>query len=151
MVHVHHNGVVDAPLAYVFDYVADYQNLAEWMFGIQKVKLVSGDANEAGSRYDVAIKIGATIKSTLEVTEKNVNSLFATESRAGFSNQSSWRFREISEGSTEITIDVEYQLPGGLAGRVMGKAIEPFVSVAVSHSDDKLRSILQRRYQESIA
>lgn len=151
MVHVHHKGVVEAPLAYVFDYVADYRHLAEWMFGIQKVKLISGAENEPGSQYEVAIKLGATIRTTLEVTAKETNRVFATESRAGFVNQSTWTFREIDANTTEIEIGIDYELPGGLAGRAVGKAIEPFVSVAVTRSDDKLREILQRRYQESIA
>lgn len=150
LVHVHHKGVVAAPLSFVFDYVADYRNLADWMFGIQKMALVSGTPNEPASRYDAAIKLGATIKTTFEVTEKQQNSLFATESRAGFSNQSKWVFRAIDEETTEIEMGVDYQLPGGLAGRALGKVIEPFVSIAVSHSDEKLRGIIEGRYRDEV-
>lgn len=147
MAHVHHTSVAQAPLALVFDYVADYRNMSEWMFGIQKAKLIGGTANEVGSRYDVAMKLGATLRSTLEVTAKEANRLFVTESRAGVANRSTWHFEAVDDDSTRVTIDVDYELPGGLAGRALAKVVEPFIGIAVSQSDEKLSDILRRRYQ----
>ncbi|MUM19749.1 SRPBCC family protein [Mycobacterium sp. CBMA271] len=150
MVHVCHRVIVDVSLEHAFEYVADYRNLADWMFGIQKVRLVAGTANEPGSRYDMAVRLGTTIQSTIEVTKREPNALFATESRAGFVSRSTWNFRQISDDTTEIEFNVEYELPGGLAGRMLGKVIEPFVSIALNHSEEALGTALGDRYRHTL-
>ena len=39
-----------------------------------------------------------------------------------------------------------YFLPGGLAGRAMGKALEPIVALSVRHSDAALRKNIEALY-----
>lgn len=58
-----------------------------------------------------------------------------------------WQFDSTGPESGVLTVDVHYQLPGGLAGRALGAAIEPFVAIAVRHTDAKLRQVLEERYR----
>lgn len=43
-------------------------------------------------------------------------------------------------GADACTVDaiVEYRVPGGLAGKLLGKTIEPFVKLAVGHTAHNL-------------
>jgi hypothetical protein len=41
-----------------------------------------------------------------------------------------------------------YELPGGLAGRTLGRAFEPIVGLSVRHSDEALRRAIESRYQQ---
>ncbi|GKT32047.1 D-inositol 3-phosphate glycosyltransferase, partial [Aduncisulcus paluster] len=66
-------------------------------------------------------------------------------------NQIECRFRPTSDDETELEINIDYRLPGGLAGRALGKVISPFISLAITHSDEKLRKILEEGYRQEIS
>ncbi|GAB89487.1 hypothetical protein [Gordonia rhizosphera] len=48
-----------------------------------------------------------------------------------------WRFAD-AEGGTEVDVEFEYRLPGGLAGRALGTLLEPFIGQAIRHTESKL-------------
>ncbi|MGW4247684.1 SRPBCC family protein [Nocardia sp. NPDC004722] len=146
MVHVHHTGIAATPLDFAFDYVSDFRNFPEWMFGIEYLRPVGEIAQGNGAVFEGAMKLGVTLHSTIEITEWKPNCLLRTESRSGFVNRSSWRFLGIDERTTELAVDIEYELPGGLAGKALGRVIEPFVVVALRHSDHTLRTALESRF-----
>jgi len=147
MVQIQSSSTISVPTAFAFDYVTDFTLMPEWLYGIQEIRCINGIPNGVGSRYEGAIKLGATLRSAIEVTAHEPNRLLATESRAGIVNQSSWRFRELAEELTEIHTTIDYELPGGLAGRLLAKAIEPFISIGVASSERTLRSNLEVRFQ----
>ena len=43
---------------------------------------------------------------------------------------------------TEVQVEFEYKLPGGLGGRALGAILEPFVGQAIKQTDGNLRSQL---------
>lgn len=150
MVHVHNRSVAAVPLAFAFDYTADFRHAAEWMFGISALDVVGDIKSGLGTVCDGSIKLGPkTLHSKVEVTAWERDKVIATKSIEGFVNNSIWRFQSVGEDRTEITADVIYELPGGIAGRALGRIIEPFVHLAVKHSDEKLKHQLEQRHRDS--
>ncbi|MUL67452.1 hypothetical protein BOO86_23460 [Mycobacterium sp. CBMA 234] len=147
MVQILSSSTISVPTVFAFDYVTDFMLMPEWLYGIQEIRRLNNVPFGVGSQYQGAIKVGATLRSSIEVTAHEPNRLLATESRSGFVNQSSWLFRELSEEQTEIHTTIDYEFPGGLAGRVLAKAIEPFISIAVASTERTLRSNLETRFQ----
>jgi len=146
MVDIHHSAVVGVPVEVAFDYVTSIHNVPEWLYGVRRVAVVSGVDSGLGAVYEGTIKVGATLRSRIEVTGWEPGRLMTVESRHGFVNRSTWRFESLGPERTQLTADVSYELPAGLAGKALGKAIEPFVSIAVRHSDSRLRRRLTELY-----
>lgn len=149
MVRIHRRLTLPVPVAVAFSYVTDLTQLPEWMYGIQSIHAVSDIKSGLGARYEVAIKLGATLRSTIEVTAHQQDRLFTTESRSGVVNQSTWSLKAISDERTELQTTMDYQLPGGLAGRALAKAIEPFITIAITSSETNLYNVLETRYQNT--
>lgn len=147
MVDVHHTADVEVPIEFAFDYVADLRNLGEWMYGIQRVIVVGEIDRGLGAAIDGTIRVGATLRSRIEVTGFDPYASITTESRKGFVNRATWRFTALAPTATRMAVDVAYELSGGLAGKALGKAIEPFVSIAIQRSDAQLRTRLVALHQ----
>ncbi len=147
MVQIQSRSTISVPTVFAFDYVSDFTLMPEWLYGIQEIRRLNDIPFGVGARYEGAIKLGATLRSSVEITAHEPNRLLATESRTGFVNQSSWWFRELADELTEIHTTVDYELPGGLAGRLFAKAIEPFIAIAVASTERNLRSNLEIRFQ----
>ncbi len=71
------------------------------------------------------------------------------ESIKGFKNWSTWEFSALSPEQTKVTVTFSYDLPGGLAGRAMGKALEPIVAMSVRHTDAALRHAIEAHYRST--
>jgi uncharacterized membrane protein len=140
MVHIHRSSTAHAPLEVAFAYVDDYRTVPEWLFGVQKFEPVGDLDRGLGAVFDGSMKLGpTTLHSTIEVTRWKADELIAFESIKGFVNRSTWHFASAGPEATELTVDFEYELPGGLAGKALGRAIEPFVAIAVRHTEHTLR------------
>jgi len=87
-IHVTKETVLDAPVEKVFEYVANYRNVGEWLSGVSSFTPVGDLDYGLHSVFDAAL--------------------------------------------------MTYELPGGIAGRAMGKAIEPLIALVVKHSADHL-------------
>ena len=133
----------DAPLDLSFDYVADYRNVPEWLFGVQTFEPVGDLDHGLGAVFDGAMHLGVTLKSRIEVNEWVDNRLIGFDSIKGFKNSSRWSF-EPWDGGTRITAEVSYSLPFGPAGKALGKVIEPFVKQAVAHSSTHLKEQVEK-------
>ncbi|WP_067701485.1 SRPBCC family protein [Nocardia jejuensis] len=147
MVHVHNRSVVAVPVEFAFAYAADFGRAAEWIFGISALEVRGDIPIGLGAVYRGSMKLGPkTLHSTIEVVDWQQDSRVGTDTVEGFVNRSKWLFEPVGDTKTAITVDIDYELPGGLAGRALGIAIEPFVAIAVRHSDRTLKEILERDF-----
>lgn len=137
-IHIHKETDCAAPLEKVFAYVSDYRNVPEWLYGVSQFAPITKNDRGLGSTFDASINLGITLHSTIETNAFEEGRSFGFDSVKGFRNWSHWTFDAVDEQTTRITADVYYELPGGLAGKAMGRAIEPFVKIAVKHSSDQL-------------
>lgn len=151
MVDIHHEGSCDAPVEVAFAYLDDYRTATDWMFGLAKFEPAAGAKDQGlGAVFEGTFSVTPVkLSSTIEITQWDKDALIAFRSIKGFKNWSTWKF--VADGPTRTRIDVtfSYELPGGLAGRAMGKALEPIVAVSVRHSDAALRKNIEAKYARS--
>ncbi len=132
-----------APVEAAFAYTADYRNVPSWLYGIQRFTPVGEQDYGLGSVFDAEMSVGLTLKSRIEVDEFVENALISFDAVKGFQIKSTWRFRSTGAGTSTVRADVAYELPGGLAGKGVGKAIEPFVKIAIKHSSAGLKRCIE--------
>lgn len=137
-IHIHQQTECQAPVDAVFAYVADYRNVPDWLYGISKFQPTTEVTYGLGAVFEGSMNLGTTLHSTVEVTSFDEGSSFTFESVKGFRNWSTWSFEAVDAATTRVTADVYYELPGGLAGKAIGKVIEPFVKIAVKASSSSL-------------
>ncbi len=149
MVDIHHASTAKAPVDVVFAYMDDHRNVPEWMFGVSKFEPIGEKDSGVGAVFDGSIKLGPkTLHSTVECTEWEQDRVIGMKSIKGFVNWSTWRFNRIDDVTTELAVDFTYVLPGGMAGRALGKIIEPFITIAIRHTEQRLREKVEQRYAE---
>lgn len=140
MIDIRHAGVCDAPVDVAFRYLNDYRNATSWMFGLARFEPVGEPSQGLGAVFDGTFHVTPVkLHSTIEVTQWVEHSLIAFRSIKGFPNKSTWRFFADGPQLTRIEVLFSYELPGGLAGRALGRALEPIVALSIRQSDDALR------------
>jgi uncharacterized membrane protein len=130
----------DAPVETAFAYTADYRRVPDWLYGISKFQPVGEKDYGLGATFDGWMNLGVTLKSVVEIDEFDEGSLIGMNSIKGFRNWSRWNFSAVDPATSKVRADFFYELPGGLAGKAIGKAIEPFVKIAVKHSSEALKT-----------
>jgi len=147
MVHIHHEGTCAAPRSVAFGYVDDYRTTTDWMFGLAAFVPTGPKDQGLGSVFDAKFSVKPiTLNSTVECSAWQDQELIAFTSIKGFVNRSSWRFVELAAEETKLVVDFEYELPGGLAGKALGRALEPIVALSIRHTDHALRKHIEERY-----
>ena len=53
-----HDGVADAPLDGVFDYLADSRNIKQWFYGVHAVEPLTDQIRGLGSTYEITLNAG---------------------------------------------------------------------------------------------
>jgi uncharacterized membrane protein len=133
-----------APLEVAFGYVADYRNIPAWMLGIERFVPVGDQDRGEGAEFDVTAKFGVRLHSRIRATEWVDHRVIGMESVRGVAVCSRFLFEGAGSG-TSITAEVSYRLPGGHAGRVMHRAVGPFVSRVVQHANHALVAGIERQ------
>ena len=147
MVEIHHEGSCAAPLEVAFAYLDDYRNATDWMFGLSHFDPVGRQVQGLGAEFDGTFAVKPIkLQSRIKVTEWKQGEVIAFESIKGFRNWSTWRFIADGPKRTRIVVQFGYQLPGGLAGKAMGRVLEPIVALSVRHSDEALRREIEARH-----
>jgi uncharacterized membrane protein len=119
--------LIDRSPGDVFALVSDLRRGPEWFAGITRWDPRSRKRKGVGARYRVLVKVGSIeAGGTLAVTEWEPPTTIAWESRAGIDQRGRWRLRPTGSG-TELSLEVEYTLPGGPAGwlveRLAGRSL----------------------------
>ncbi|MEU8895170.1 SRPBCC family protein [Nocardia sp. NPDC048505] len=122
-----------------FSYMNDYRNLTKFLYGIQSFTPVGTQVEGIGAAFDGHVKLGpASLKSRVEVDKWEENAVIGITTVKGFEIHSTFRFRPKSADECVIDALVDYRVPGGLAGKALGRTIEPFVKIAVKHTTENL-------------
>ncbi|WP_067844183.1 SRPBCC family protein [Nocardia lijiangensis] len=122
-----------------FQYVNDYRNLPSFLHGIQSFTPVGEQTEGVGAVFDGHIKLGpASLHSRVEVIRWEQNFAIGIKSIKGFEIVSTFLFHPKNDSLCTVDAIIDYRVPGGLAGKALGKTIEPFVKIAVKHTTDNL-------------
>ncbi len=132
------------PVATAFAYVADYRTIPDWFYGVSRF-VPEGDLDHGlGARFAVDLKVGPKVRrSVVEVTGFESDRLIALQSMGSLKAVSTWSFEE-APGGTRMQVEFSYDLPGGLAGKALGRIIEPFAAQAVRSTEATLRRNLEQ-------
>jgi len=141
MGHITVSATIAAPVELVFGYVDDHKNTTKYMKDLVKWEPVGSQVHGKGSQFAVAMKAGPlTLDSSVEITEWAENQTIGWVSRKGLKQTGKWSFKPAGSGKTAATFDLEYELPGGIAGRVAGKVAEPIMRGNIERSVQDLKA-----------
>lgn len=141
MGHIHRVAVAKVLVSTGFAYVDDYRTVPDWMFGVTRFEPVGSRSQGLGATFDATMQLGPkALRSRVQITAWEQDRLIRLESIDGISNASTWRFSPTPDGHTELTVDFEYTLPGGVAGKLLAKIVEPIVGTAIAHTENTLRA-----------
>jgi uncharacterized membrane protein len=139
MGHITVTRTIDAPVEAVFGYVDDHKNTTKYMKDLTRWQPVGSQTHGKGSHFAVAMKAGPKVlESSVLITQWTENKVIGWVSESGFKQTGKWAFKP-KAGGTEATFDMEYEFGGGLAGKVLGRAAEPFVKMNIESSVDELK------------
>ncbi|MGX7732013.1 SRPBCC family protein [Rhodococcus sp. 2H158] len=145
MIHIRHSAVAEVPPEVAFAYLDDHRTVPEWMYGVNRFVPVGPQVNGLGAVFDATMQIGPKgLESRLAIVDWELDRRIVLDSIAGFRTASSWELADLGDGRIRLDVDFGYQLPGGLAGRALGKLIEPVVGTAIRQTEQALRSNLGR-------
>jgi len=148
MVHIHTEGVVAASQQFAFDYLSDFRNAPDWLFGVNKLTVVGEVTSGLGTVYDGSMALGPkTLHSVVKVARWEPPILFEHEYVSGFAVNSTWQVNSVDSAKSEVVVDIDYNVPGGIGGRVLGRLLGPLLSMAVERSRDTLRDRIEAAYQ----
>ena len=146
MGHVRQMGHVDAPPDKTFGLAADAKRGPEWNNSIVEVKDVGGMLDTVGASYVAILKLGGRrLETRWEVTKVEKPRLveLVASSPQGGQATSTTRF-EPAGGGTDMSIEVDYELPGGFVGGVADKLfVERAIERDVKHSLENFKAICE--------
>ena len=142
---------IAAPVEAVFAYVDDYRNTTKYMKDLTKWAPVGSKTHGKGAKFEVAMKAGPmTLSSVVDITVWTENRAIGWTSREGFKQTGRWSFDEHGD-STEATFDMDYELPGGIAGRILSRAADPVVRGNIQQSVRALKQHVERATSKTAA
>jgi uncharacterized membrane protein len=135
---------IAAPVTAVFAYVDDHRNTTKYMKDLTKWAPVGSKTHGKGAKFQVAMKAGPmTLSSVVDITIWTENQAIGWTSLQGFKQTGKWSFKKDEDGS-EATFDMDYELPGGVAGKMLSRVAEPIVRRNIEQSVRKLKSQVER-------
>lgn len=146
MGHVRQMGHVDTSPDRAFALTIDPKRDPEWNNSVIEVKDVSGMLDKVGASYIAMLKLGGRqLETRWEVTKVEKPKLLeqtASSPRGG--QATSTTTFEPAGGGTDITIEVDYELPGGFVGGMADKLfVERAIERDVKHSIENFKAICE--------
>ncbi|MBM4509840.1 SRPBCC family protein [Rhodococcus hoagii] len=144
MIHVRHKAVAVVPVDLAFAHIDDYGTCPTGCSASADSSPI-GDLDQGlGATYDATMQLGPkALKSTVEVTEWERDRLITLSSVSGFGNRSSWMFTPVGDDPHRVVRRLRLRTAGGLAGKALGRLIEPFVTTAIKQTETNLRKQIE--------
>jgi uncharacterized membrane protein len=150
MAHITCTEGIAAPVERVFAYVDDHRNTVKYMKDLTKWAPAGSKTHGKGAKFLVAMKAGPmTLESKVDITTWTENRTIGWTSFEGFKQTGRWSFKPDGD-KTLATFDMDYQLPGGIAGRMLSRAAEPIVRGNIEQSVRNLRSQVERSSKKEV-
>lgn len=135
------SAVINAPVSEVFAYVDDWRNVQGFTQDLTVWEPVGKVTHGVGAVFHAAMRTGPmTQESTLEITRWEQDAAIGWEPRDGLKQTGLYTFTAAG-AATEVTLAIDVQLPGGIAGRLLGKTIEPMLRINVAKTLENLKAV----------
>lgn len=126
-----------------FAYISDHTKIADWLFGLSELTALTAQTRGVGAKFDGSIKLGAKLQSLLEVIEFEEGRLMKLDSYKGIKNTSTWIVVPTGDNTCRVEVTWDYDLGAGIAGKALGKVVEPVVKIAAGASTKSLKEKLE--------
>ena len=136
---------IDAPPEVVFDVVIDARRWREWQTTTADVPGVEGPLDSVGRRYRVVANVGGRlVEAEGRVTQFERPALFEVDGyvRGGGRMISRTTLQRL-DGGTYVTIEIEFQLPGGFLAQLAAPLIARQIEIEVRQSARNLKSLVE--------
>ena len=138
----------EAPIERVFALGTDFARYPEWNVTYTEVKEIVGPPNQLGTKIYVVMRLlGQTMEGWGEIVEIDPPKLIHTSgtSTQGGNLEYVLRLTPIEKG-TEVVLEVDYELPAGIFGKVADKLfIERAVERDLRHSLENFRAFIEAK------
>lgn len=140
MPEIHREDEIDLPVQLIWDYVSVIPNLMEWAPGVTEMVHAGTQERGVGARFSGTFHVApVTLHATGEIAAWKELEQISARSITGFRVEIGFRLQPLSETRTRVTVDAAYEVPGGLAGKALGRALVPIGEVGVKHAEARLR------------
>lgn len=146
MSHVRHSILIEAPPERVWAIGRDPERMPEWNTTVVSVKDADGPLDTLGGRFTVVSKIaGRPLDITWHIEEVEAPRFFVATATTPLGGGARQRVDYEPEGTgTRVTIDMDYEIAGGLLGQVLSKAFaERAIERDVHHSAENLKAVVE--------
>lgn len=149
MGHIRDKFHVDAPIEAVWDLGADPQRITEWQTGVVELRdITPGKLDYVGAGYTAVYRFaGRELTSTFAITK--VEKPFYVEYKGTALGGGTARFTTRAETAgkgTDITFEMEYELPGGFFGDVADKLfMERQIERDAKHYDQNFKALCEAK------
>ncbi|MGH2380337.1 MAG: SRPBCC family protein [Candidatus Limnocylindria bacterium] len=146
MGHVLQSGHIDAPPEKAFAMAIDATRIAEWNSSVVETKDITGSLDRVGASYVAILKLGGRrVEGRWEVSKVEKPGLLEITGTApgGGRATATNRFEPAGAG-TDVTIEIDYDLPGGFVGGMADKLfVERAIDRDVKHSVENFKAICE--------
>lgn len=144
MVKVEKRISIKAPVAKVFDYMADPMSNLDYMPGMIEVKDIRETKNHIGTRFRWTYKMaGILFEGETTVLEWVKNERIVTHGKGGINSKWVFDYKRTDEG-TALSLIVEYHVPipvlGKVAEAITRRQNERDAELALSHVKERMEA-----------
>lgn len=146
MGHIRESIHVDAPITQVWELSANCERYPEWQTGIVEVRDCTSPIDHVGARYTVVYKsMGRKLEATFQVTRAEKPRLLEEKGTvAGGGHGTSLQTLEPADGGTDVTLTLDYELPGGFVGGMADKLfMERALERDIRHSNENFKALCE--------
>ncbi|HEV3231443.1 MAG TPA: SRPBCC family protein [Candidatus Dormibacteraeota bacterium] len=126
-----------------FDFLADPANVTRYMSGITSYEPAGVRTEGRGARFrSVAEIAGRRFPAVLEITEWVDGERIVATAVEGVRTQGSWTLEEFDDGTTDVTLLHEYELPGAFRLLPSGP-VNAGIRRELERSLDRLKKLIE--------
>ncbi|MFQ6061860.1 MAG: SRPBCC family protein [Methanosarcinales archaeon] len=108
----------------IWTFLEDVSNWHKYLENIKKAEIISDGGYEKGALIRFLVDyFGVTYQLISEITEFEKNKKIAWKSIKGPKTRGSWTLKQLSDGTTGVTLVTEYEIPGSIIGKFFDKSI----------------------------
>jgi uncharacterized membrane protein len=128
----------------VFDWVADYQHVAEVLEGVSRWEPLQRETRGRGARFNVAMSaLGLPLESVLVLDAWEEPRRIGWRSVSGLIEQSGrWQFEPNGEG-TRVSLSIGYVPPLGMVGRMVASEVDALVRARLQRALERMKRLLE--------
>lgn len=138
--------VIDRPVAEVFAFTTDFDKLPQWLQGLKRKELISGEPGRVGNRNRQFVEeMGYELEVLEEVTGYQENEEFSNVvTHPEFEARATFRFSDLGGGKTQVQLNTETTLKSWKF-----KMMSPMISSQVQKRQDESLQRLKENLEKA--